>query len=129
MGLFGGGGSKSTSWTETNVNYSDSSRTTSGTVGDLSSGNLIASGDATMYGYQADDVDKILNTTLEYINSTVEGIKDVTGKAINQVADAYSGANDSILQTANENKAILKSLEPFALYGMLAAVVYFIFRK
>ena len=106
MGLFGGGGSKSSSFSTTTVTTTDNSKTTSGTIGDLSKNNLIASGDATMYGYSADDTDKILNTTLDYVNKAVEGIKDVTGKAINQVSSAYSGANDSILQSANENKAI-----------------------
>ena len=82
-----------------------------------------------MYGYSADDTNEILNTTLDYVNKAVEGIKDVTGKAINQVQSAYSGANDSILQSANENKAILKSLQPFALYGAIAAIFYFVFKK
>lgn len=127
MGLFGGGGSKSNSFTT--VTTTDNSKTSSGTIGDLSKNNLIAGGNATMYGYSADDTNEILNTTLDYVNKAVEGIKDVTGKAINQVSSAYSGANDSILQSANENKAILKSLQPFALYGAIAAVFYFIFRK
>lgn len=129
MGLFGGGGSKSSSFSTTTVTTTDNSKTSSGTIGDLSKNNLIAGGNATMYGYSADDTDKILNTTLDYVNKAVEGIKDVTGKAINQVQSAYSGANDSILQSANENKAILKSLQPFALYGAIAAIFYFVFKK
>ncbi len=128
MGLFGGK-SKSSSFSTTNVTSTDNSKTSSGTIGDLSKNNLIAGGNATMYGYTADDTNQLLNTTLDYVNQAVEGIKDVTGKAISQVSSAYSGANDSILQSANENKAILKSLQPFALYGAIAAIFYFVFKK
>lgn len=128
MGLFGGK-SKSSSFSTTNVTSTDNSKTSSGTIGDLSKNNLIAGGNATMYGYTADDTNELLNTTLDYVNKAVEGIKDVTGKAISQVSSAYSGANDSILQSANENKAILKSLQPFALYGAIAAIFYFVFKK
>ena len=128
MGIFGGK-SKSSSFSTTNVTSTDNSRTSSGTIGDLSKNNLIAGGNATMYGYSADDTNELLNTTLDYVNKAVEGIKDVTGKAISQVSSAYSGANDSILQSANENKAILKSLQPFALYGAIAAIFYFVFKK
>ncbi len=128
MGLFGGK-SKSSSFSTTNVTSTDNSKTSSGTIGDLSKNNLIAGGNATMYGYTADDTNQLLNTTLDYVNKAVEGIKDVTGKAISQVSSAYSGANDSILQSANENKAILKSLQPFALYGAIAAIFYFVFKK
>jgi len=121
--------SSSSSTTTTTNNTTDNSRTVSGTVGDLSKNNLIAGGDATMYGYTAEDTKSILDTTLKYIDNAVEGIKDTTGKAITQVQSAYSGANNAILESQNETKAMLNSLRPYALYAAVAAVVYFIFGK
>lgn len=128
MGLFSSK-SKSSSSTTNNTSYEDNSSTVSGTVGDLSKNNLIAGGDAVMYGYTADDTKGILDTTLAYIDKAVEGIKDTTGKAITQVQSAYSGANESIMESQNETKALFNSLRPFALYAAIAASVYFIFGK
>lgn len=128
MGLFSSK-SKSSSKTENKTIYTDNSSTVSGTVGDLSKNNLIAGGDAVMYGYTADDTKGILDTTLAYIDKAVEGIKDTTGKAITQVQSAYSGATESIMESQNETKALLNSLRPYALYAALAASVYFIFGK
>ena len=128
MGLFSSK-SKSSSSTTNNTSYEDNSSTVSGTVGDLSKNNLIAGGDAVMYGYTADDTKGILDTTLAYIDKAVEGIKDTTGKAITQVQSAYSGATESIMESQNETKALLNSLRPYALYAALAASVYFIFGK
>lgn len=121
--------SSSSSTTTTTNNTTDNSRTVSSTVGDLSRNNMIAGGDATMYGYSADDTKSILETTLKYINNAVDGIKDTTGKAITQVQSAYSGANNAILESQNETKALLNSLRPYALYAAIAAGIYFIFGK
>lgn len=128
MGLFSSK-SKSSSKTTNYTSYEDNSSTVSGTVGDLSKNNLIAGGDAVMYGYTADDTKGILDTTLAYIDKAVEGIKDTTGKAITQVQSAYSGATESIMESQNETKALLNSLRPYALYAALAASIYFIFGK
>ena len=128
MGLFSSK-SKSSSSTTNNTSYEDNSSTVSATVGDLSKNNLIAGGDAVMYGYTADDTKGILDTTLAYIDKAVEGIKDTTGKAITQVQSAYSGATESIMESQNETKALLNSLRPYALYAALAASIYFIFGK
>ena len=119
--------SSSSSNTTNTTTTTDNSRTISGTVGDLSKNNLIAGGDAVMYGYTADDTKGILDTTLAYIDKAVEGIKDTTGKAITQVQSAYSGATESIMESQNETKALFNSLRPFALYAAIAASVYFIF--
>lgn len=119
MGLFSSS-SKSKSTTTNTTNYNDSSSKVSSTVGDLSKNNLIAGGDAIMYGYSADDTKNI-------IDAAIENIRDTTGAAINQVASAYSGANNSILESQNATKAFLASFKPYAFYAMIAAVVYFIF--
>lgn len=130
MGLFSSKSRSSSSTTNNTTNtYTDNSRQISATLGDLSEGNLIAGGNATMYGYTAEDTQDILNSVLDSVMSTVEGIKDVTGKAITQVQSAYSGANDSIMESQNETKATLNSLKPYAFYLLLGAVAYFVWGK
>lgn len=126
MGLFSSK-SKSSSKTTNNTTYTDNSTTTSGTIGDLSTGNVIAGGDVT--GYSAEETTKIINTALDSVMAVVDGIKDTTGKAINQVQSAYSGANTAILESQNETKATLNSLKPYAFYLLIGAVVYFVWGK
>ena len=128
MGLFSSK-SKSTSTTtnQTTNTYTDKSMTTSGTIGDLSTGNVIAGGNVT--GYSAEETNKIINSALDSVMSVVEGIKDTTGKAITQVQSAYSGANNAILESQNETKATLNSLKPYAFYLLLGAVAYFVWGK
>ena len=126
MGLFSSS-SKSKSTTNTTTNYNDSSSKVSSTVGDLSKNNLIAGGDAVMYGYTADDTKSLIDTALSYIDKTTESIKDTTSAAISQVSSAYSGANNSILESQNQTKAFLNSFKPYAFYAMVAAIVYFVF--
>ena len=128
MGLFSSS-SKSKSTTTNNTSYTDNSKTTSGTIGDLSEGNIIAGGNATLTGYSAEETNKIINSALDSVMSVVEGIKDTTGKAITQVQSAYSGANNAILESQNETKATLNSLKPYAFYLLLGAVAYFVWGK
>lgn len=128
MGLFSSS-SKSKSTTTNNTSYTDNSKTTSGTIGDLSEGNIIAGGNATITGYSAEETKDIINTALDSVLSVVEGIKDTTGKAITQVQSAYSGANESILESQNETKATLNSLKPYAFYTMIAVIAYFVWGK
>lgn len=125
MGLFSSK-SKSTSKTTTTTNYNDSSTKVSGTVGDLSKGNLIAGNDATMYGYSAEDTKSLIDTALGYISKATDDLKEVNTKAINQVQSAYSGANNSILESSNATKAFLNDFKPYAFYAMIAAIVYFV---
>lgn len=128
--LFSSKSKSSSKTTNTTTNtYTDNSQTTSGTIGDMSKGNLIAGQDAIMYGYSAEDTQDIINSVLDSVMSTVEGIKDTTGKAINQVQSAYSGANLAILESQNETKATLNSLKPYAFYAMIAAIAYFVWGK
>ena len=119
--------SKSTNTTTTTT--TDNSRTASGTIGDLSKNNLITGGDATVYGYSAEDTQNLIDTALKYIDKTTNDLKDTTSAAINQVQSAYSGANNAILESQNETKAFLNSLKPYAFYGLIAAVAYFVFVK
>lgn len=128
MGLFSSkSSSKSTTTNQTTNTYTDKSVTTSGTIGDLSTGNVIAGGDVT--GYSAEETTKIINTALDSVMAVVDGIKETTGKAINQVQSAYSGANTAILESQNETKATLNSLKPYAFYLLIGAVVYFVWGK
>ena len=128
MGLFSSKSkSKSTTTNTTTNTYTDQSMTTSGTIGDLSTGNVIAGGNVT--GYSAEETNKIINSALDSVMSVVEGIKDTTGKAITQVQSAYSGANNAILESQNETKATLNSLKPYAFYLLLGAVAYFVWGK
>ena len=126
MGLFSSK-SKSKSTTTTNTNYNDSSSKVSGTVGDLSRGNLIAGGNAIMNGYDAQDTQAIIDTALSYIDKATDDLKSTTGAALSQVASAYSGANTAILESQNETKAFLNSLKPYAFYAMIAFIAYFAF--
>ena len=126
MGLFSSK-SKSKSTTTTNTSYQDSSTKVSGTVGDLSKGNLIAGGDSIMYGYSAEDTQGLIDTALSYIDRASNDLKDTTAAAITQVQSAYSGANNSILESQNQTKAFLNSFKPYAFYAMLAAIAYFVF--
>lgn len=119
MGLFSSS-SKSKSTTTNTTNYNDSSSKVSSTVGDLSKNNVIAGGDAVINGYSADDTKSI-------IDAAIGNIKETSTVALNQVASAYSGANNSILESQNATKAFLASFKPYAFYAMIAAVVYFIF--
>lgn len=128
MGLFSSK-SKSSSKTTNNTTYTDNSKTTSGTIGDLSQGNIIAGGSANITGYSAEETRDIINTALDSVMSVVDGIKDTTGKAITQVQSAYSGANESILESQNETKATLNSLKPYAFYTMIAVIAYFVWGK
>lgn len=128
MGLFSSS-SKSKSTTTNNTSYTDNSKTTSGTIGDLSEGNIIAGGNATITGYSAEETKDIINTALDSVMSVVDGIKETTGKAITQVQSAYSGANESILESQNETKATLNSLKPYAFYAMVAVIAYFVWGK
>ena len=121
MGLFSSK-SKSKSTTTTNTTYTDQSSKVSGTVGDLSKNNVIAGGDAVINGYSADDTKSI-------IDAAIDNIKETSTAALNQVASAYSGANNSILESQNATKAFLASFKPYAFYAMVAAIVYFIFDR
>ena len=121
--------SKSTSTTSNNTSYVDNSRQSSGTVGDLSKSNLIAGGDATMYGYNAEDTQGIIDNVLKYIDKTTDQIKDTTGEALKQVSSAYGGATDAILQNQSETKTLLNSLQPFAFAAAAAFSVWAIFGK
>lgn len=130
MGFFSSkSSSKSTTTNQTTNTYTDNSKQLSSTIGDMSSDNVIASGDAILYGYSAEETKSIIDTTLESVMSAVEGIKDTTSKAISQVQSAYSGANDAILESQNETKATLNSLKPYAFYLLLGAVAYFVWGK
>ena len=121
MGLFSSK-SKSKSTTTTNTTYTDQSSKVSGTVGDLSKNNVIAGGDAVINGYSADDTKSI-------IDAAIDNIKETSTAALNQVASAYSGANNSILESQNATKAFLASFKPYDFYAMVAAIVYFIFDR
>ena len=126
MGLFSSK-SKSTSKTTTTNNYNDTSQKVSGTIGDLSKNNLIAGQNATMYGYTAEDTQGLIDTALEYMTKASEDLKEINSKAITQVQSAYSGANNSILESSNATKAFLNDFKPYAFYAMIAAIVYFVF--
>jgi len=128
MGLFSSK-SKSKSTTTTNTNYNDSSSKVSGTVGDLSRNNVIAGGNANITGYSAEETKDIINTALDYMTKTTEDLKSTTATAINQVQSAYSGANNSILESQNETKAFLNALKPYAFYAAVVAIFYYISKR
>lgn len=108
MGLFSSkSSSKSTS------NYTDQSKATSGTIGDLSSNNVIVTGD-----YSIDGLNQ------EMAEQFISSIKDLAGEAINQTASAYSGANASIVATSDQTRSFLSSLQPIALIAAGAFAIW-----
>lgn len=108
MGLFSSkSSSKSTS------NYTDQSKATSGTIGDLSTGNVIVTGDYSIDGLNQEMADQVISS-----------IKELAGEAINQTASAYSGANASIVATSDQTRSFLSSLQPIALIAAGAFAIW-----
>lgn len=68
----------------------------------------------------------MLSKTLQYVDKSSDSLKEIAGSAMSQVASAYSGANSAILQTQSDSAALFQQLKPFALYGMIAAIAYFV---
>lgn len=133
MGLFSSS-SKSTSTT-----YNQSSQS-SGTIGDLSSDNQIASGDIVNEALTGENLQNILDSNetvlskgLEFLKETIESNQKLTDKSITSsqtsasnaikatgeaYADAYSGS------TA-ESSRFFDALRPFAVISGIVAIFYF----
>lgn len=111
MGLF-----SSKSKSSSTSNYTDQSKATSGTIGDLSTNNVIVTGD-----YSIDGLNQ------EMANDLIGSIKDLAGAAMSQTASAYSGANASIVATSDQTRSLLKSFEPIALIVAGAFTIWAVF--
>lgn len=68
----------------------------------------------------------MLSDTLQYVDRALADVKETSGAAMSQVASAYAGANNAILQNQSETAALFSQLKPFALYALVGAVAYFI---
>lgn len=121
MGLFGGSKSSSVS-TSTTQNFSE---TLSQAVGDLSTGNVISGGDATVYGLYGEDMQAFLSEVSDLANKAISAAdtaasanSNLSGKAISEVAKSYQSAY-------SESTGIIQQLKPVLLAGVaVLALVY-----
>ena len=122
MGLF-----SSSSKSSSTSNYTDSSKATSGTIGDLSRNNVIVTGDYAIDGLSDELANNVLTKMQELSQNTADDIKKLAGEAMSQTASAYSGANASIVATSDQTRSLLKSFEPIALIVAGAFTIWAVF--
>ncbi len=151
MGLFS---SKSRSSSKTTTNYTDNSKDTTNATefGSLSHDNLSIGANANYtsnytyneQGLTGENLDRVLGT-VESLNgdilgtaeslynkaqsvlsqtfdSSVSSVQKTAEKAIETTAQAYAESDDELRRT-------IDGLRPIAMYAMIAAVFYFIFRN
>ncbi len=126
MGLFS---SKSKSSSTT---YNESKQS-SGTIGDLSSDNLITGGDLYMEGLSGQNLSNILENNQTTLTSALDSNEDLIGQslksfqtltetAINSTGKAYS---DAYSGSQNESSRFFDSLRPFAVIAGAVLIFYF----
>ncbi len=129
MGLFS---SKSSSSSTTH----NQSSQLSGTIGDLSTDNVVAGGDYSvsynpkgLAGSELNAVlsnnqtllDKTIDVTKESFDSLVAAVQQSTETAINTAATAYADATGT-------TKSLFDNLKPFAFYGLIGFVFWAIMK-
>lgn len=135
MGLFS---SKSKSKTTQNTTYTDNSVdvNNAASVGSLSSGNVIVGASGSYQyneaGLTGDNLNSVLGT-VETLHDTAQStlsqtfdkmvgsVQKSAETAINTTAEAYAESDDELRRT-------IDGLRPIAMYAMLAAIAYFIFK-
>ena len=148
MGLFS---SKSKSTSSTTTQYTDNSSTVTNAaeLGALSHDNTVLGADSTLYytyneqGITGQNLNNLLGT-VETLNKSnlnaaeslydksqsvlsqtfdkaVSSVQKTAEQAMNTTAEAYAESDDELRRT-------IDGLRPIAMYAMLAAMVYFIFR-
>lgn len=116
MGLFS---SKSSS---TSTTYNQSAQS-SGTIGDLSTDNIITGGDYTYApdGLSDENLGALLTHEQSLFEAAVGSVHKSAEQAINTAADAYADATGT-------TKNLFESLKPFALYATTGIVLYYLLK-
>ena len=119
MGLFS---SKSKS-SSTTTNYTT---TVSQSLGDLSKGNIQASGDVTVNGFYGEDLDNFLGAVSDMATGVFNSADKATsansnlaGQSIQQVAQAYQSAY-------SETTGMLQQLKPVLMVGISVVALFMI---
>lgn len=110
MGLFS---SKSSS---TSTTYNQSAQS-SGTIGDLSSGNTIIGGDYNPNGLSDDNLAMVLGQNQNLLEKTISTVQNTAEIAINTAASAYADATGT-------TKNLFEGMKPLAMYAAIALVAY-----
>lgn len=133
MGLFSSKSKSTTNLTDYSTNLETS-------IGDLSSGNKIVTGDYVEQGLVGENLSALLGT--------VENLNKLNVNAVNDLYNSSKGAFDKMVETVQktsetaitetgeayaESKSELRNfidaVRPIALYGAIAAIFYFIFKR
>lgn len=133
MGLFSSKSKSTTNLTDYSTNLETS-------IGDLSSGNKIVTGDYVEQGLVGENLSALLGT--------VENLNKLNVDAVNDLYNSSKGAFDKMVETVQktsetaitetgeayaESKSELRNfidaVRPIALYGAIASIFYFIFKR
>lgn len=133
MGLFSSKSHSTTNLTDYSTNLETS-------IGDLSSGNKIVTGDYVEQGLVGENLSALLGT--------VENLNKLNVDAVNDLYNSSKGAFDKMVETVQktsetaitetgeayaESKSELRNfidaVRPIALYGAIASIFYFIFKR
>lgn len=119
MGLFS---SKSKSSSTT----TNQTTTVSQSLGDLSKGNIQASGDVTVHGFYGEDLDNFLGAVKDITGGVFDTTSKATssnsnlaGQSIQQVAQAYQSAY-------SETTGMLQQLKPVLMVGISVVALFMI---
>lgn len=141
MGLFGG--SKSVSSTTTNYDDYSANTENQNAIGDLSSNNTLTNitksstqnvkGNYYEQGITGDNLNSLLGT-VETLNTTTQttltnNFGDMIGTVQKTAETAINAANLAYAESDSELRNVLDSLKPFMLYGSIAAIFYFVFKR
>lgn len=132
MGLFS---SKSKSKSSTTTTYTDNSTNneSAASLGALSHDNLvIGSGSNYSYveqGLTGENLESVLGTvensqtlTRDLFGQAVQAVQKTTETAITETGNAYA-------ESKSELRNAIDAIRPIAMYGMIAAIFYFIFKN
>ncbi len=140
MGLFS---SKSSSKTTTNYNDYSANTENQNAIGDLSSNNTLTnitksstqniSGNYYEQGITGDNLNTLLGTVTSLNDKVQNSLTDNFNQLINTVQStaetAINATNEAYAESDSELRNIIDALKPFMLYGAIASIFYFVFRK
>lgn len=140
MGLFS---SKSSSKTTTNYNDYSANTENQNAIGDLSSNNTLTnitksstqniSGNYYEQGITGDNLNTLLGTVTSLNDKIQNSLTDNFNQLINTVQStaetAINATNEAYAESDSELRNIIDALKPFMLYGAIASIFYFVFRK
>ena len=133
MGLFSSKSKSTTNLTDYSTNLETS-------IGDLSSGNKIVTGDYVEQGLVGENLNSLLGTVENLNQSNLDALNDIYGSTNSafekMVATVQKTSETAITETGEayaESKSELRNfidaVRPIALYGAIASIFYFIFKR